>query len=69
MSELTEYIGAFHEIKQEIIDGRYKSILAVNSELILHYWSIGNIILRHQSAEGWGSNIMVPRAVTQNLAS
>ena len=67
MSNLSEYAGILNEIKQEIFTGRHKAILAANKELVLHYWSIGNIILRHQSAEGWGSKVIDKLA--QDLAS
>ncbi len=58
MSNISAYAGILNEIKQEIFTGRHKAILAANKELILHYWSIGNIILRHQSSEGWGSKVI-----------
>lgn len=67
MSNLTEYAGILSEIKQVIFTGRHKAILAANKELILHYWSIGNMILRHQSTEGWGSKVIDKLA--QYLAS
>lgn len=67
MSNLSAYAGVLNEIKQEIFTGRHKAILAANQELILHYWSIGNIILRHQSAEGWGSKVI--EKLAQDLAS
>ncbi len=67
MSEYAEYAGILREIKQVIRSGRYKAILAANKEMILHYWRIGNIILRHQSAEGWGSRVI--DRLAQDLAS
>ena len=58
MNELIEYKKILHEIKSEIQDGRHRIILSANRELITRYWNIGNIILRHQSIEGWGSKII-----------
>lgn len=58
MKELAQYTKILQEIKQEIREGRYKAVLAANKELILRYWSVGNIILKYQKAEGWGSKVI-----------
>jgi len=58
MKELAQYTKILQEIKQEIREGRYKAVLAANKELITRYWSIGNIILKYQKAEGWGSKVI-----------
>lgn len=58
MKELAQYTKILQEIKQEIREGRYKAVLAANKELVLRYWSVGNIILKYQKVEGWGSKVI-----------
>jgi len=58
MKELTEYTNILQAIKLEIREGRHKALLAANKELITRYWNIGNIILKYQNLEGWGSKII-----------
>jgi predicted nuclease of restriction endonuclease-like (RecB) superfamily len=35
-----------------------RAALAVNSELVMLYWSIGRDILTRQTAEGWGTKVI-----------
>ncbi|WP_010244348.1 PDDEXK nuclease domain-containing protein [Acetivibrio cellulolyticus] len=58
MSELSQYTNILMEIRSEIREGRYRAVLAANKEFITRYWNIGNIILKHQNIEGWGSKII-----------
>jgi predicted nuclease of restriction endonuclease-like (RecB) superfamily len=58
MSELQDYSKILHDIKSEIKSGQHRAVLAVNKELILLYWNIGRIILKHQQQEGWGSKVI-----------
>lgn len=53
-----DYAGLLAELKGRITAARLKAALAVNSELILLYWQIGNDILQRQQVEGWGAKIV-----------
>lgn len=45
-------------IKSQIKTSRQKALLAVNEELLMLYWNIGNIILKYQDIEGWGAKVI-----------
>lgn len=45
-------------IKERIRTAQIKSALAANAELVLHYWDIGQDILRNQRRQGWGAKII-----------
>jgi len=45
-------------IKTQIKNSQQKALLAVNKELLLLYWNIGNVILIYQDKEGWGAKII-----------
>lgn len=53
-----DFISFFDEIKNKVFSAQQKAILAVNSELVLLYWEIGNAILQNQTREGWGSKVI-----------
>jgi predicted nuclease of restriction endonuclease-like (RecB) superfamily len=46
------------EIKQRIRTAQVKAALAVNQELILLYWHIGQDILARQQEQGWGAKVI-----------
>ena len=46
------------DLKSKISSSRYAAARAVNSELILLYWEIGNSILEKQAAGGWGTGVI-----------
>lgn len=52
------YINFFKNIKNKIIDSQRKAVIAVNTEIIMLYWEIGNLILEKQGSYGWGSKII-----------
>ncbi|EQB88682.1 putative nuclease of restriction endonuclease-like (RecB) superfamily [Clostridium punense] len=54
-SEFKELISG---IKVQIKNSRQKALLAVNRELLILYWNIGNIILEYQDKEGWGTKVI-----------
>jgi predicted nuclease of restriction endonuclease-like (RecB) superfamily len=56
--EQQDLISFFNEIKNKVSVAQQKAILAVNAELVLLYWEIGNGILQNQTREGWGSKII-----------
>lgn len=58
MNELQDYSKILQAVKSEIRSGQHRAILAVNKELILLYWNIGKIIIKHQRQEGWGSKVI-----------
>ena len=45
------YILVLQDLKGKIQQARQRAILAVNSELLLAYWEIGNTILIQQKKE------------------
>jgi len=53
-----DFISFFDEIKNKVFTAQQKAILAVNSELVILYWEIGNGILQNQIREGWGSKVI-----------
>lgn len=50
-----QYLSVVEEIKNKIQSARYKATIAVNSELVLLYHSIGNTINEHKS---WGNKFI-----------
>jgi len=42
-----DYAGLLRDLKQRIHAARTRAALAVNSELVMLYWSIGRDILAH----------------------
>lgn len=45
-------------LKTRIRQARTQAALAVNQELVLLYWGIGNDILTRQQQQGWGSKVI-----------
>ncbi len=60
-----DYLAFFNEIKKDIQTSRIKAVLAVNKELVLLYWRIGNEILKRKREQGWGSEVV--KALAQDL--
>lgn len=52
------YFALLDGLKQRIRTAQVKAALAVNQELILLYWQIGQEILERQQQEGWGSKVV-----------
>lgn len=46
------------EMKNRIYSAQMRATLAVNSELVLLYWTIGNDILQRQAMQGWGTKVI-----------
>lgn len=55
-----EYIDVIEQVKKDIKNAQYKAVVSVNSELILLYYRIGQVINEHKS---WGNKFV------QNLAA
>nr|WP_298718935.1 PDDEXK nuclease domain-containing protein [uncultured Steroidobacter sp.] len=59
MSRLSvSYTALLSDLKQRIRSARLRTVLSVNTELILLYWSIGRDLYARQRAEGWGAKVI-----------
>ena len=56
------YQSLLVSLKQRIQSAQIRAGLAVNRELVLLYWSIGNQILARQQSEGWGAKVIDSRS-------
>ena len=45
-------------VKRRIRSAQVKAALAANKELVLHYWELGNDILKNQQLQGWGAKVI-----------
>lgn len=54
----TGYADSLAELKQRIHAAQQRATLAVNRELVLLYWQIGQDILARQASQGWGSKVV-----------
>ena len=52
------YDGFLRDLKQRIQTAQIKAAVAVNTELVLLYWSIGRDILTRQAEQGWGAKVV-----------
>lgn len=52
------YAELLQELKTRIRGAQVRAALAVNRELVLLYWSIGQDILNRQGTEGWGTRVI-----------
>jgi predicted nuclease of restriction endonuclease-like (RecB) superfamily len=52
------YIDWLSELKIKIHNAQQRATLAVNNELVLLYWQIGNEILTRQEKQGWGAKVI-----------
>jgi predicted nuclease of restriction endonuclease-like (RecB) superfamily len=52
------YIDWLSELKIKIHNAQQRATLAVNQELVLLYWQIGNEILTRQEKQGWGAKVI-----------
>ena len=62
MSDLTSgfpgYEGFLRDLKRRIQTAQLRAAIAVNSELVRLYWSIGHDILARQAEQGWGAKVI-----------
>jgi predicted nuclease of restriction endonuclease-like (RecB) superfamily len=56
--ETNDYAAFLTDLKTRIRAARTKAALAVNRELVLLYWQIGQGILERQARFGWGSKVV-----------
>ena len=52
------YIDWLSELKIKSHNAQQRATLAVNNELVLLYWQIGNEILTRQEKQGWGAKVI-----------
>jgi predicted nuclease of restriction endonuclease-like (RecB) superfamily len=52
------YAEWLNELKNRIHSAQQRATLAVNRELIMLYWQIGNDILNRQATQGWGAKVI-----------
>jgi hypothetical protein len=58
--DLVFYGELLDDLKTRIRRSQLKASLAVNAEMILLYWDIGQTIHQRQQQEGWGTGV-IPR--------
>ena len=58
LSNFAGYDAFLTNIKQRIRTAQVKAALAVNHELVMLYWHIGQEILHRQAEQGWGSKVI-----------
>lgn len=52
------YQDWLNQLKTQIRSSQQRAILAVNQELVLLYWQIGQNILQRQGQQGWGAKVV-----------
>lgn len=58
MLHLESYQNWLKSLKYHIHHSQQRAMLAVNSEMVLLYWKIGQEILQRQQSEGWGAKVI-----------
>ncbi|HEY5756587.1 MAG TPA: PDDEXK nuclease domain-containing protein [Steroidobacter sp.] len=59
MTQISDgYSALLTELKQRIRSARLRTVMSVNSELILLYWSIGRDLRARKCTEGWGAKVI-----------
>ncbi len=53
-----DYAATLADLKKRIQESRIKTVLSANAAMILAYWEIGQIILKRQASEGWGTKVI-----------
>ena len=53
-----DYAAWLASLKEQIRTSRVKAGLAVNKELVMLYWRIGNQIVQQRAALSWGSKVL-----------
>ncbi len=61
------YMDWLADLKTRIHSAQQRAALAVNRELVLLYWQIGQDILARQAAQGWGARVI--ERLSQDLRS
>ncbi len=58
LTTLQAYQQLFDAIKQEIQQAKLTTVVAVNQNMLLSYWKVGNMILQRQEAQKWGAKVI-----------
>lgn len=58
LSNHPDYLALLHNLKTRIRQAQVKAALAVNYELVLLYWQMGQQMLAQQAAQGWGAKVI-----------
>ncbi len=58
LTTLRAYQQLFDAIKQEIQQAKLTTVAAVNRNMLLSYWKVGNMILQRQEAQKWGAKVI-----------
>jgi len=53
-----EYANWLSDLKKRVREAQTRAAVAVNTELVLLYWSIGRDIIERQKMHGWGSKVV-----------
>ncbi len=53
-----DYYSILKNLKEKIRFVRQQAVTIVSSHLLAVYWEIGNIILKQEKAEGWGTKVI-----------
>ena len=53
-----DYHAFLKEIKEKVYQSQYKALRAVNKELIMLYWDLGQSIVEKQEEHKWGKSIV-----------
>ena len=56
--EKKDFEALIHAIGFEIEHAQVKLIVAANTQMLFHYWKLGNFILYHQKRLGWGGKVI-----------
>ena len=68
--EKKDFEALIHAIGFEIEHAQVKLIVAANTQMLFHYWKLGNFILYHQKRLGWGGKVIsrISQAIKMNYA-
>ena len=55
---ILNYADLLGQVKSRIRQAQTRAILSANSEMILLYWDIGQLVLQRQQSKGWGSSVI-----------
>jgi predicted nuclease of restriction endonuclease-like (RecB) superfamily len=58
LSQFSGYEEFLHALKEQIKSAQMRAVLAVNQELVILYWQIGQEILTRQQTQGWGAKVI-----------
>lgn len=57
-SDILGYDDFLSELKTRISHAQLRAAVAINKELVLLYWQIGQDILHRQQQQGWGAKVI-----------